>query len=158
MGVEGSFFEPQPWNFRKLDIFWRCSNVITINFWNSLWGKTCQKYLEAIRPGNPEVHVLACCVYILLGHDTLICYSKFLQLWNQFIHSKLLSCYLSEYPKGRFHQKQRQMNSFTFWPHWRLPSTPNVTPIENPLKMTCSMMEKVWFYLIWWGLTDKLYN
>ena len=58
MGIAGSFFDPQPWNFGKLAIFKRCSNDIITTFWNSLCGQTCQKCQEASCPGNPEVHDL----------------------------------------------------------------------------------------------------
>ena len=58
MGVASSFFEPQPCNFGKLDIFLRCSNDISTNFWNSSWGQTCQKFQKPVCPGNPEIHVL----------------------------------------------------------------------------------------------------
>ena len=56
MGMAGVFFEPQPCNFGKLDIFSRCSNDITTIFWNSLWGQTCQKCQKPMCPDNTEVH------------------------------------------------------------------------------------------------------
>ena len=56
MGVAGIFFEPQPWNFGKLDIFWRCSNDISTIFWNSLWEPTCQKCQKPMCPDNTEAH------------------------------------------------------------------------------------------------------
>ena len=56
MGLAGAFFEPQPCNFGKLDIFSRCSNDITTIFWNSLWGQTCQKCQKPMCPDNTEVH------------------------------------------------------------------------------------------------------
>ena len=40
---QAHFFEPQPCNFGKLDIFLRCSNDIRTIFCKSLWGQTWQK-------------------------------------------------------------------------------------------------------------------
>ena len=56
MCVAGFFYEPQSCNFGKLDIFLKCSNDISTNFWNSSWGQTCQKCQKPVCPGNPEVH------------------------------------------------------------------------------------------------------
>ena len=58
MGLAGSFFEPQPCNFEKLDIFLRCSNDNSAIFFNFSWGQTCQKCQEPMCPGNNEVHGL----------------------------------------------------------------------------------------------------
>ena len=60
MGVAGSFFEPQPCNFGKLEFFLRCSNDISTIFWNSLWGQTCQKCQKPMCPGNSKVQGLGC--------------------------------------------------------------------------------------------------
>ena len=51
MGMAGAFFELEPCNFWKLDIFLICSNDISTISWNSLWGQTYQKCLEAACPG-----------------------------------------------------------------------------------------------------------
>ena len=50
MGVASSFFEPQPCNFGKLDVFLRCSNDISIIFWISYW---FQNYIKALEPSSP---------------------------------------------------------------------------------------------------------
>ena len=67
MGVAGSFFEPQPCNFGKLDIFLRCSNDISTIFSNSSWGQTYQKCQEPMCPGNTEVHGLTSGVVQSIG-------------------------------------------------------------------------------------------
>ena len=51
MGVASSFFEPQPCNFGKLDIFLRCSNDISIIFWISY---SFQTYKKALEPSSPD--------------------------------------------------------------------------------------------------------
>ena len=73
MGVEGSFFELQPPNFGKLDIFERCSNDISSIFWNSQWVQSCQKCQEAARPGHPEVHALDHLTIFLSDKGTVTC-------------------------------------------------------------------------------------
>ena len=55
---QAHFFEPQPCNFGKLDIFLRCLNDISTIFWKSLWLQTCQKWQKPVCPGNPGVHWL----------------------------------------------------------------------------------------------------
>ena len=59
MGVAGSFFDPQPCNFGKIDNFLRCSNDISTIFWNSSRQQTCKNCQEVGSPGNTEVHGLS---------------------------------------------------------------------------------------------------
>ena len=54
MGMTNSVFEPHPPNFGKSDIFWRCTNGITIIFRNFHYHKSYQKCTPAIRPGVEE--------------------------------------------------------------------------------------------------------
>ena len=58
MGVLGSFFEPQAFNFGNLDIFLRCSNDISTIFRNFLMGTDLPKMTKPLCPSNPEVHGL----------------------------------------------------------------------------------------------------
>ena len=76
MGVAGSFFELLTYNFGKLDIFYRCSNDISIVFGNSLWGQPYQKC-----PDHPKVHSQ---VYSGLNTAIIILEARFLLL---FFHS-----------------------------------------------------------------------
>ena len=59
MGMAGSFFEPQPCNFGKIDNFLKYSNDISTIFWNSSQQQTCRNCQEVGSPGNTEVHGLA---------------------------------------------------------------------------------------------------
>ena len=37
LAIAGSIFELDPWDFKKMFLFWRQTNDITIIFWNFVW-------------------------------------------------------------------------------------------------------------------------
>ena len=63
MGMAGSIFEPNPPDFGKILIFWRCSNDSKTNFWYFQWYKKYQKSVGLsiqLIPRSTSEHTQTC--------------------------------------------------------------------------------------------------